>query len=106
MVMVERGQVDPNRLLVAAGSVTQGGFAEAGCSWPSRHLGPWVLGQPVSCHTAPHLHPPLWETKTEKKVIFLALWHPRVRSSTLRHSSSQSFPVNLSNWILGVFQEK
>lgn len=54
MVMVERGRVDPNCLLVAVGSVTQGGFAEPGCSWPRRRLAPWVLGQLVSCHTPPH----------------------------------------------------
>lgn len=34
MVMVERGWVDLNRLLVAVGGGTWGGFAEGGCSWP------------------------------------------------------------------------
>lgn len=31
MVMVERGRLDLNRLLVAVGGVTWGDFAEGGC---------------------------------------------------------------------------
>lgn len=42
MVMAESGWVDRNRLLVAVGGVTQGGFAEWGCSGAVCCSGPWL----------------------------------------------------------------
>jgi len=60
-------------------------------------LVPWSLGPGAAC-ALPHstaLRPPPWETETEKNLTLLALWHPKLLSSTPRNSSSQFFPVKL-----------